>query len=220
MTASNQGASATATSAHTATITAATTLTNTSPPTITGEATDLQTLTAHPGEWTGSAPIAYAYQWQICAAEGSECFEIPGGRRFQRYRVPSGRHRLETTGKPPASNAAGTSSARAGSSATTAVVAAAPAPPRDAPRHYWLGPAQPGAAVAELDGGTWQYVSAEPASRAVTYQSEALVQPRRRRATKAPVKTAPRRTYDIARAPAAAPVYHRARPPSKREREK
>ena len=47
-------------------------------PAITGTPSDGQTLTATTGTWTGTAPIAYAYQWQRCDAAGASCADIAG----------------------------------------------------------------------------------------------------------------------------------------------
>lgn len=47
-----------------------------SAPLLTGTAQDEQTLTASPGEWTGTPTIGYAYQWEAC--RGSSCAAIPG----------------------------------------------------------------------------------------------------------------------------------------------
>lgn len=38
-------------------------------PSISGEARDGQTLTASTGTWSGTEPIEYSYQWELCAAE-------------------------------------------------------------------------------------------------------------------------------------------------------
>ena len=71
MTATNDGGSASQTSAPTAVVVAVPR--NTSKPTITGKAKVGVTLTAQPGAWT-DAPTAYAYQWQRCASTG--CADI------------------------------------------------------------------------------------------------------------------------------------------------
>ena len=35
-----------------------------------------QLLTAHPGTWSGSEPISYTYQWQLCNNKGESCTNI------------------------------------------------------------------------------------------------------------------------------------------------
>jgi hypothetical protein len=52
--------------------------TNTALPTITGLLKLGQTLTALSGTWSGTAPISYAYQWQLCNVLGSSCNNIAG----------------------------------------------------------------------------------------------------------------------------------------------
>ena len=75
VTASNSGGSTSATSAATSVI--ATLLPgNTELPSIGGLLQDGQTLTAATGSWSGSTPIAYAYQWQKCNGEGKDCESI------------------------------------------------------------------------------------------------------------------------------------------------
>ena len=51
---------------------------NTVVPTVSGTPEDGETLTADPGTWTGTAPIAYTYQWQRCDADGTDCADIAG----------------------------------------------------------------------------------------------------------------------------------------------
>jgi hypothetical protein len=33
-------------------------------------------LTASPGSWTGTAPISYAYQWELCKTLGGGCANV------------------------------------------------------------------------------------------------------------------------------------------------
>ena len=37
-----------------------------------------QTLTANPGEWSGTTPIAFTYQWRRCNSGGQQCIDITG----------------------------------------------------------------------------------------------------------------------------------------------
>ena len=47
-------------------------------PEVTGPLVDGQTLTADPGEWSGTGPIDFDYQWQRCDAAGDNCEDIDG----------------------------------------------------------------------------------------------------------------------------------------------
>jgi hypothetical protein len=42
-------------------------------PTVSGPTQDGQTLTANPGTWDGTAPIAFSYQWRRCDSAGKNC---------------------------------------------------------------------------------------------------------------------------------------------------
>jgi uncharacterized protein YukE len=61
---------------------------NKSLPTISGGATVGSTLTANPGTWSGSSPISFQYQWQICGSNGGACHAISGATS-QTYVVAS-----------------------------------------------------------------------------------------------------------------------------------
>jgi hypothetical protein len=57
---------------------------NTDPPSVSGTPRDGETLTAGEGTWTGTDPIAYAYQWQRCDGNGLNCANLVGanGRTY------------------------------------------------------------------------------------------------------------------------------------------
>jgi hypothetical protein len=79
VTASNTVGSTSATSAPSDTVSAlAVSPANTSAPTITGTAQAGSTLTASPGEWSGTQPIAYSYQWRRCDGGGANCLDLAG----------------------------------------------------------------------------------------------------------------------------------------------
>ncbi|MGH2853298.1 MAG: amidase domain-containing protein, partial [Solirubrobacteraceae bacterium] len=165
ITAANQGASTSATSAPSETITAASTPANTSLPSISGEAKDLQTLTASHGEWSGSAPLTYAYQWFSCSAEG-ECSEVPGAIDTT-YQAEEGDVGNTLKVQVTATNAAGSSTVT--SSATTTVAAVAAPVDLTLPSITLLGTAAPGAQIT-TDGGSWQNIATAPLRTALTYQ--------------------------------------------------
>jgi sugar lactone lactonase YvrE len=77
VTASNAGSSASSTSEASEVIVALAP-SDTAAPTISGTAEEGQTLTASKGEWEGTPPIAYAYQWQSCNSVGASCLNIAG----------------------------------------------------------------------------------------------------------------------------------------------
>ena len=77
VTATNSAGQATATSVPTAPV-QPTAPANVVLPTIAGTANDGATLSAVDGNWTGTAPIVHAYQWQRCDATGAGCVDIAG----------------------------------------------------------------------------------------------------------------------------------------------
>jgi PASTA domain-containing protein len=52
--------------------------TNSAAPTIAGIPKPGQTLTAAPGTWNGTTPIAYTYQWDVCDRTGASCVAVSG----------------------------------------------------------------------------------------------------------------------------------------------
>ena len=62
-------------------VVAAPALAATTPPAVTGTAKAGQELTATTGVWTGTVPIAYAFQWYRCDAAGAHCSSVRGATR-------------------------------------------------------------------------------------------------------------------------------------------
>ena len=78
VTAMNADGSATAQSAPTAVVAASAALPkNTALPTISGVPRVGQELTAESGSWSGN-PDSFAFQWQRCDADGTNCFDVVG----------------------------------------------------------------------------------------------------------------------------------------------
>jgi len=96
--------------------------TSTSAPTISGNAEAGQILTASPGTWSGSTPIAAAFQWNRCGATGASCAPV-GGATSSSFALGAADTGFTMRVTVTAANAYGSSTA---SSAATTPVAAAP----------------------------------------------------------------------------------------------
>jgi hypothetical protein len=109
----------------------ATAPTEKNPPSINGTAQDGKTLTADHGDWNGSQPLTYSYQWQRCDATGGGCAGISGATaRLYDVRTQDVGHTLRV--RVVAKNKDGQAS---DTSVPTAVVLPAPAvaPPTGCP---------------------------------------------------------------------------------------
>ncbi len=91
------------------------------PAVVTGIPIDGKTLSTSTGSWSGTSPIAYAYQWQRCDPTGSTCTDIAGASGATHSLTPAD---VGSTLRSvvTASNAAGSQTA---TSAVTATVGAA-----------------------------------------------------------------------------------------------
>src|SRR5919204_169417 len=93
---------------------------DTTPPSISGQPMVGKTLTASPGDWTGTDPISVAYQWQRCDSGGANCSAISGATGSS-FVVPAGDLGATLRVAVTATNSAG--SATASSPATPPVTA-------------------------------------------------------------------------------------------------
>jgi hypothetical protein len=164
VTATNSAGGATATSAPTAAVAGPTAPMNTSPPSITGTPQVTRQVSGDPGSWSGDAPIAFAYRWSSCDADGGGCQPIDGATDATYTPVAADEGRRLVLGVT-ATNGGGGASA---SSAPTAAVAAAPPPlPAPAAPPTVSGTAQDGQTLT-ADPGSW---SGSPTSFSYTWQA-------------------------------------------------
>jgi hypothetical protein len=118
VTATNSAGSASSASEATAVVTARAP-SNTAAPAISGEAKEGQTLSASTGEWAGTPPLEYAYEWQTCDSLGGGCLDISGATNSS-YTLGAGEVGDTLRVVVTATNAAGSASS---TSEATAVVA-------------------------------------------------------------------------------------------------
>jgi hypothetical protein len=147
--ATNGSGTGTATSAATAVVQPPPTPpANTAPPAISGTTQDGQTLTASPGTWSGTQPISYAYQWQHCDSNGTNCAGVAGATTAT-YTIVSADVGGTLAVVVTASNAAGNAPA---TSSPTALVQ--PTPPAVTSQPTVSGTAQEGQTLTATSG-TW-----------------------------------------------------------------
>ena len=124
-------------------------------PTVTGSPVQGQTLTGTTGSWSGTTPIAYAFQWVRCgtdggAPDGSNCAFISGAKG-QNYTLTGDdvgrRIRLRVT----ATNSAGVQTAA--SNVTATVAAAAVTAPKNTKEPSVSGTAKQGQTLTANVGG-------------------------------------------------------------------
>lgn len=92
---------------------------NTEAPAVVGTAQDGELLAAKDGEWSGTNPMTFTYQWQVCDVAGGTCANINGATaKIYRVATPDVGRRLRV--QVTAKNTTGSKSAMA--EATSAVV--------------------------------------------------------------------------------------------------
>jgi hypothetical protein len=101
-------------------------------PAIVGDARVGSTLTAHNGDWAGTRPITYAYQWRSCGTGGGNCVDVAGAtaKTYVLAAADVG-HRMRVLVR--ATNTAGSSSAVSRPTATVKAATTPPPPPPTGP---------------------------------------------------------------------------------------
>ena len=129
---------------------------NTAEPQISGTPLVGSTMTTTSGDWTGTSPINYAYQWVRCSTsggkpDGSDCASISGATTSA-YVLGSGDVGKRLRARVTASNSDG--SATVASNATAAVTSAGSGRPRNTRPPSISGSTSSGATL-HGDAGTW-----------------------------------------------------------------
>ncbi|HEX4463958.1 MAG TPA: LamG-like jellyroll fold domain-containing protein [Solirubrobacterales bacterium] len=155
VTAKSGSAEQSAKSEPTAVVSAAVVASNEEAPAISGDLVEFGSAEANAGEWTGTAPISYAYQWQGCAtAAGQGCLDIEGATE------PTLHLDMSETGEwlrvlVTATNPGGKETV---ASELVGPIASAPPPnPTRAPSLSVVGPPNAGSTLM-TDGGSWDNV--------------------------------------------------------------
>jgi len=119
-------------------------------PAISGSAITGESLAASPGNWDGSTPITYAYQWVRCDSNGNNCSNIAGETSNHRLLDSSDvGHKLRI--KVTATNSDGSTTATSGA---TAVVASSSGPPTNTVEPVVSGTTVQGQTLTTTNG-TW-----------------------------------------------------------------
>jgi hypothetical protein len=99
---------------------------NSQKPAISGTAREGETLSVSNGEWNGTEPIRFTYQWLRCDNAGNNCVEISGATA-QAYKLASADVGHTVGVRVTGTNSAGSSSATADRTAVVASLGTAPA---------------------------------------------------------------------------------------------
>ena len=141
----------------------------TSLPTIAGSAQQGQTLTEHPGGWTGE-PTSYSYAWKRCSAAGTECKAISAATK-QTYQLTSADVGRTIVVKETAVNAGGSTAANSAGTATVAgAVPVSSSPPglQGPPQQEQSLTATTGAWSNEPSGYAYQWLQCSATGSACT----------------------------------------------------
>jgi len=168
VTASNDAGFATAGSSASAVITTAVTAPlSLAAPEVSGSAQQGQTLVADSGTWTGTSPLAYAYQWESCDGAGESCADVAGATG-PTYQLAAGDVGDTLRVLVTASNAAGVASRV---SPASALVAGPPPGSESACNDTWVGSSE----GSWQEGANWSAGSAPGAGAIACIGAETTV---------------------------------------------